>query len=66
MNNFQLLSLALNLIDVGFRTDAIRERLATEEASGVPESEVPALLERWRNEESARAHQVVDAASSEL
>ena len=53
--SYQTANLVLNLIALGIQREAVHARLKEAEASGVPDSEVPALLKKWRDDAIAEA-----------
>lgn len=50
MNGYQVANLVLDLIGIGLKAQAIREQLDAARAAGMPESEIPTLLNQWYDE----------------
>lgn len=62
MNGYAIADGILLLLEVGVSIAAVRDRLAAERAKGTPESEVPGLLQQWRDEAIADAKTAKPAA----
>jgi hypothetical protein len=50
MNVYDLLFELIELWGVGMERETVLANLQSAKASGIPESEIPALLRKWRDE----------------